>query len=172
MKRETKLKSLLKIKGMPYILLALFAGVALLLISGNEEGAVCTEQKRPTAANYAEDLEKDIEALVKAVDGVKSCTVAITLENGYQYHYAYDQHVNLSYDENGTLTSKQTETAYKTVTADGDTNLVLVKEVMPRVRGVAVVCKGGNNSKAAEIKWLISALLGIEADCIHIENLN
>lgn len=170
MKGEAKLKGLLRIKGIGYIALALFAGIALLLFSGNGEDSNRNLQSVPSSEDYATELERDAERLIRAIDGVKSCTVAITLESGYHYHYAYDQRVNLSYAEDGTVTGKQTETSYKTVTADGDSALVLVKEVTPTVKGAAVVCKGISDGKAAEIKVMLSALFGIDEGRIHIEN--
>lgn len=170
MKGDAKLKGILKIKGIGYIALALFAGIALLLFSGNGEKSNQVLKNVPTAEDYAAELERDAERLIHAIDGVKSCTVVITLESGYHYHYAYDQRVNLSYAEDGTVTGKQTETSYKTVTADGDSNLVLVKEVTPTVKGAAVVCKGISDGKAAEIEVMLSALFGIDEERIHIEN--
>ena len=83
--KNPKRKSLL-----PCILLALAAGVLLLLLP--EGSTAVTDTASPTEL-YREALEAEVEALIGEMEGVNSCTVVLTLSYGYEYLYATDQHV-------------------------------------------------------------------------------
>ena len=74
--KNPKRKSLL-----PCILLALAAGVLLLLLP--EGSTAVTDTASPTEL-YREALEAEVEALIGEMEGVNSCTVVLTLSYGYE----------------------------------------------------------------------------------------
>ena len=69
---------LTKSKSFLYIVLALAAGVALLLLPGSG-GAESKTVSAPSASEYTAALEKKVASLIGELDGVKDCSVAITL---------------------------------------------------------------------------------------------
>ncbi|MFR5865147.1 MAG: hypothetical protein ACLUFV_08275 [Acutalibacteraceae bacterium] len=77
---------LTKSKSFLYIVLALAAGVALLLLpgSGGTESKTVSAPRRPIHGGAREK----VASLIGELDGVKDCSVAITLAAGYEYLYA------------------------------------------------------------------------------------
>ena len=75
---------LTKSKSFLYIVLALAAGVALLLLPGSG-GAESKTVSAPSASEYTAALEKKVASLIGELDGVKDCSVAVTLAAGYEY---------------------------------------------------------------------------------------
>ncbi len=103
-------------------------------------------------------LEERITALVSQVAGVGSCHVLVTLESGSRYVYAAEQ--SYSVDENRHAASE------KTLLVETDTGPVglLVAELQPTVKGVAVVCAGGGDPTVCErVTNLICAAFNISS---------
>ena len=167
-KKNPFLTRLLKIKGIGYILLALAAGVALLLIRGGGSAAP-QAQAADTAASFAHAAETRLEALGYSVCGVK-CSAAVNLKSGYRYSYACDQSVKTTYNPDGSVASKETTLTNRTVTVSGGTALVAVKESPPEVEGIAVVCTGASSAAAEKLRALIAALYGLDEADIFVTN--
>ena len=153
--KNPKRKSLL-----PCILLALAAGVLLLLLP--EGSAAVTETASPTEL-YREALEAEVEDLIGGMEGVDSCTVVLTLSYGYEYLYATDQHV--VQHANG----KDVEKNLVLATGEGGEAPILLREKQPTVSGVAVVCPDASPALCLRITSLLSALFGLESNAISIQ---
>ena len=157
-----KLKKLFGKKGFGMMILGLIAGLLLLIIpadSGAEE-----EVSSPTSASaeYCARLEKKAEELICELPDVDECRVFITLEKGYRYVYATDQHIRES--ENGKETDKTIVLA-----SDGSGEApILIEEAMPPVAGVAVVCEGASYQSQYRIIELICALFDIKSNRISV----
>ena len=81
----------------------------------------------------------------------------LTLENDREYVYAQN-----STTEGSTL-------EYVILSRSNEEEAVLLTEICPRVRGVAVVCTGGDSSAVKQtIVSLLSASLGISSHRIHV----
>jgi stage III sporulation protein AG len=151
-----------KRKGLlPCILLALAAGVILLLLPDGG-GTPQTEAFSPTR-EYREALEVEVEDLISRMEGVDSCTVVLTLSYGFEYLYATNQHVN---EHSG---GKETEKTIVLATEDGGEMPILLREKQPVVCGAAVVCPGADASTCLRISSLLSALFGLEGNAISIQ---
>ena len=156
-----KISKLLKIKGIGFILLAFAAGIVLLLLP--EEKSVSKEEN-VSSIQYASALENELEKLLKAACGFE-CQVMITLENGYSYSYAANEKLDTKYDENGII-SKTVSKEYVIASSNGEEILVILKENLPTVKGVAIVCKKGGEAQRLEIISLISALFDLPESSI------
>ena len=135
------------------IFIILIACGIVLIISDNQQNDKTT--KGDPLANevdtYTFKLEERLEQTINLIDGVNNASVMITLESGNEYVYASDD----------------TEVSQKHVIVDN--GLVCVKEKLPTIRGVAVVCDGGNNSTIkTKITELVSSVLGIYSNCIYV----
>lgn len=151
-----------KRKGLlPCILLALAAGVILLLLPDGG-GASPTETISPTR-EYREALEAEVEDLISRMEGVDACTVVLTLSYGFEYLYATDQHIN---EHSG---GKETDKTIVLATEDGGEVPILIREKQPVVCGAAVVCPGADASTCLRISSLLSALFGLEGSSISIQ---
>ncbi len=152
---------LFKIKGIGFIILAFAAGIVLLLLPDSENKQVVSES---SSLDYASSLENDLEELLKTALG-HECKVMITLDSGYSYTYAANESLNTIYSGDSE-TSKNVTKEYVITTKDGDETLVILKENLPTVKGVAVVCKKGGEAERNEIISIIMSLFSLPAESI------
>ncbi len=134
------------------IIFMAFLGI-ILVFSGSKD----SPQKENETSNsnndssYAYELENKLEELINNISGVSGVNVMITLESGNEYVYASDD----------------TELAQKHVIVDD--GLVCVTEKYPKIKGVAVVCKGGENSVIkTKITELVCSVLGIYSTSVYV----
>lgn len=168
-----------KITQNPKLLIILgLGGILLIFISSLFSADDKTDNKTAssgttyTAEQYCEMLEKDIKNIVTGITGDKNPTVVITLESGIRYSYASADETDTS-SSTGSVTDQSSESkkqSYITVkTADGGEQALLVTEIMPEVRGVAIICAGGNSDSTAEkIKNAVTAALNITSKRVYI----
>jgi len=155
-----------KVKGKNGMLLPILAGgVGILLIlfggafvsgSGGDEPASFGE-----AEFYTETLERKIEALCRSVSGITDAEVLLTLDSSTEYVYAQN--------EKGTSESSGHSTDYVIVSRGEESGAVLVMEICPRIRGIAVVCTGGDEAATKQtVTELLSAALGVPSNRIKV----
>lgn len=166
-----------KIKN-PKLLVAVgLVGIALICLSSFIGGGEKAEKSAPsadsiTASEYRAELEESIGDIVKSITGSKSVKVVITLESGIKYSYA-DINEGVSADKtesNSKSTSSESKQTYITVkTADGGEQALLITTEMPEVRGVAIVCEGGDDEQINEkIQNAVTAALNITSKRVYI----
>ncbi len=113
-----------------------------------------------TVQYYTEALEQRIAALCTSISGIQEAAVLLTLENGSEYVYA----------RNGV--SQSTGDAswdYMILSGGEGEEAVLMTEIYPKVRGVAVVCTGGDSPVVQQtVTELLSASLGIASHRIRV----
>ena len=138
-------------------------GVMLILLprllpgEGKRETNARTESSDPVY--YSALLEEKIRQLILRLDGVDEAAVLLTLDGTGEYVYAQ----NTSVSEQGRTGD------YLVVQENGDEKTVLVSEIYPRIRGVAVVCTGGDTVQVQKkITELLSASLGISSGRITV----
>lgn len=143
------------------------AAALLLLITPNGEAESASDgnsaQAILTSADYCALLEEKARSLICKLDEVKDCSVFITLECGYSYIYATDQHIN------ETEQGKQTDKTI--VLADGENGErpLVLEEKMPKVAGVAVVCESASYETQYRIIELMCALFDIKSNRISVQ---
>lgn len=159
-----RIKKLFDKKGFGFVFLALIAGVALMLIpSSGQESTPIEENKTITSFEYCTLLEQKAKSLICELPEIDGCEVFITLEKGYRYIYATDQHVKESGE------NKETDKTIVLAQGDGREEPILIEETMPCVAGVAVVCKGANYQTQYRIIELMCALFDIKSNRISIQ---
>ncbi len=167
-----------KITQNPKLLVVLgLCGIVLIFISslfGDKSKEVKTdiETNAYTVEEYCEILETDIKNIVTGITGDRKPTVVITLESGVRYSYAKADETDTS-SAVGSTTDQSSESkkqSYITVkTAEGGEQALVVTEIMPEVRGVAIICTGGNNEITVEkIKNAVTAALNITSKRVYI----
>lgn len=160
----------------PKVLIAVgLIGIALIFLSGlgsdkaTEQGKA---QQEFSAEEYCSELEAAIEKLVNEITGSKNSSVIITLESGIRYSYADTREENSTdKTENEEISSQsQLKSGYITVkTADGGEQALLVTAEMPSIRGVAIVCDGGDNELInLKIENAVTAALNITSKRVYI----
>lgn len=151
-------------------MLGILAGVILLLIPTGNDGTAAENSAGQSANEYCLSLEQKTTALLKELDGVKDCKVQITLVYGYEYIYAADQHINETFNSNGSTAAKETEKKYVVITSDGKNGTVLLRETMPTVQGIAVVCNNASYETQYQIISMLTALYDIPSNKISVQS--
>lgn len=158
------------------------AGILLILLSSFLPGGASKERSPSPAENgitaeeYRHMLEDSVKEMVTQLTGSGKVNVVITLESGIRYSYAGTNEgatANKTESDSET-TSSELKQSYITVrTADGGEQALLVTEEMPQVRGVAIVCEGGDDAILNEkIKSAVMAALNITSKRVYVAGGN
>ena len=153
-------------KGSMFLILGLAAGIILLFIGSGDsakrkEAAIDTSpDEAEEALDYISELERRVAELLGYMDGISDVHVIITPENAGETVYAQ----NGSYD-GGVMTERE----YVITDVDGNGTPIKVKLVFPKLRGIAVVCRGGGNPINQEkIVSLLSALFDLSSNRVYV----
>ncbi len=106
--------------------------------SSNQEISNIVNEKE-----YATNLENSLNEVISNINGVGNAKVMVTMESTYQKEYATEKKINT--ETASSKTSDKTETAYiKVKDSDGTEHAIPITEYAPKVRGVVVICDGGD----------------------------
>lgn len=159
-------------KKLMLIILAAAIGIILIVISSLSESVIETDS---TAENmkgfneyeYADKLEKKLESMISLIKGAGESHVIVTLECDYETVYARDGRI--SKDDKST----DEDNEYIIIDTQDSENGLALKTVTPKIRGVAVVCYGGDNSYViTAVTEMVSAVLDIGTNHISVAKLN
>ena len=139
------------------VIIAGFVGIALIFLSSflkpKESSGQQEEVLTITAAEYTESLENSLTQIVSSIQGAGETQVMVTLENDVQTVYATEERTT----SQGTEEKTGDSTAKTQQSKEGETNYIIVKDangaeraleitqVQPTVKGVVVVCAGGDD---------------------------
>lgn len=163
-------KVLMKDKKILVLSVLVLIAIVFLVIS---EFAAKSEKKTDietseNTAEYAERIEEKLTRLISSVDGAGEAVVMITLDTGEENVYARE--IKTDEESNGDKSSNKYEYEYIVIrngasTEDG----MLLKVIEPAIRGVAIVCDGGDNAAVREnIINTVSAVLDIKTNKISV----
>lgn len=173
-----------------YLLAAALIGILLLVIGiptdQGEKGTEKSESSPPAVSgstydSYQKRVERQLEQMLSAMEGVGKAEVMITLKDEGESvvekdmtrteEHTTEQENQGSSRENSSI-SIQEESLY---TKDGSQNEIpfVTKEKNPQVEGVLVVAEGGGNVQVVKnISEAILALFPIEAHKIKVVKMN
>ncbi len=134
-------------------ILILIIGISVLIFADR-----ISEDEKPTdptdtapspsdAKIYTEYLEEKIADLISEIDGISDVSVLLTLEGGNELVYAENK-------SPGTVD-------YLIIEGSDGESPVLLREIYSSVRGIAVVCRGGDDDS---IKRTVTELLASAFD--------
>lgn len=158
---EEKLKRVTSNKKIWIIVVGLAVGLGL-ITWGSGVTSVDSEsekevKKEMSEISYADKMEEKLEGFLGSIDEIESVRVFLTYDGGNEYEYA----------EKG----KNGEGAadYLIIKNDDGEEAAIIKEIYPKIRGVAIVCTGGNSPTVKEkVTELVSAALGIPTNKISV----
>ena len=165
-----------KIKTPKVLIIAGIAGMILILLSSflpsGKKGTQAATGETITAQEYSSQLEKSIAETVKCITGSKKVQVIVTLESGVRYTYADIKEGTTANktESDYESTSDERKQSYITVrNADGGEQALLVTSEMPEVRGVAIICEGGDDPVLNEkITNAVTAALNITSKRVYV----
>ncbi len=136
------------------LLLFFLCGILLIVFSGTIgiTPAKSSAQTDTDVSFYTSYLEKRITDLCQSIEGIDKATVFLTMDCSNEYVYSEDNASDFLI-----LSGKDGEQA------------ILLYELYPRVRGVAVVCTGGDLPRVREtVTDLLSAALDLPSNKIKV----
>lgn len=151
------------------LLLALLAVVFLIIIEfADSEKSEDVSDSTMTTDEYTEKIEKKLTELISSVEGAGQTVVMVTLEAGEENVFAKE--IKTEDDKNDGKSSNKYEYEYVVIKNGTSTeNGMLLKVTEPDIRGVAVVCDGGDNAAVREnIINAVSAVLDIKTNNISV----
>ena len=135
-------------KGRKILLIGGIFLLALLLLStlfgGKKETTVST--KTENVSEIEEKLERRLCELISKIDGVGEVSVMVTLDKTMTAVYEKDNKLEESSGNSAESSSRETEV----VLAGSAKQPLLSGNIMPTVRGAAVVCEGAANPLVRE----------------------
>lgn len=156
------------------IIFAGILGIALIFISsftgkGNEEIVDTPTESQTTAKEYADNLESELSKIISQIDGAGKTSVLITIDREIEQVYQTDSDTQAKSEASSSLnTSKQT-----TVIIKGQNNTeqpIKVTEIMPKIKGVIVVCEGANSSVVKQsITESVRIALGVSSSRVTVQ---
>lgn len=118
---------------------------------------------------YRDYLEKEIKEIVAAISGDTAAVVTITIDSEVTYVYADEKSENNETASDSTVLV--TEQTYITVTdSEGGESPVIITAYMPKVRGVAIVCRAKTPEVIDNIEGAVMAALDITSRKIFISD--
>lgn len=135
-------------------------GIACICLSQfwpkSEEAAAVQTGMEVSGEVYAEQMEQRINQLISSIDGVGSSNVLVTLENGVEYIYEKEQTKSSMLNRDGSDGEKLQQNSdynekYVIINDSGGGKTALIRTTLePKVRGVVIVCEGGDRAAIVE----------------------
>ncbi len=133
------------------------AGVFLISVSSffksdSKKTSIRTDSKI-TSENRQEKLQQNLENIISTVNGAGKSRVLLTFESAAETVYATEERKNKEASEDksdGSITRKREsddcEKKYITIKdSEGTEHALAVTEIEPKVKGVIVICPGGDD---------------------------
>lgn len=160
------------------------AGICLIFLSdilfGGREGSTGaarqSTQQAVSAATGVQELETRLTEMLESVQGAGKVQVMITLESAGETVYARDEQSDTQTTQDGSDGVTDRKESYKSEhiivdAADGKQPLVET-HIEPEVKGVAVVCEGGDDITVIKrITDLVSVVLGLSTNRICVTKM-
>ncbi len=162
------------------LLIVALAGVGVLLLvmsewlsAGGEEKTAKAETvgSDPYLLEYRTALEESLKKTVSSIDGAGICTVMVTLDCTVENIYAQNQNTeNGAHEEESSYTGTSD---YVIVKSGSSTEQGLLLTVLqPKVRGVAVVCEGGDSFIVKQaITEAVTALFSVGSNQVSVAKM-
>lgn len=169
-----------KTKLNPKMLLAvllLVSGIAVLMLSeltGQSENASVQVTTSATADSqeYEKRLEERLVSIISAIDGAGETRVMVTLESSSEDVYLNNSDYGENIESDGE-NSFEKKDEYIIVDNPSGQGGIVIRRTEPRVRGVAVVCRGaGSETVKAQIIEAVTALLDISSARVSVAKMN
>lgn len=160
------------------LLMALgFAGIFIIFLSefnlssGGKEKNKKAEADGDFSSEYCEYLESKVTQIVESIEGAGKARVMITISETTEYVYATNEKDVRKNTEKSNDINNQSD--YVIIDKNSNDGGLLLKTIEPKVRGVAVVCEGGNDTGVQEqIYSAVGAVLNISTSRISISKLS
>lgn len=138
------------------------------LFKTNEDSEDNSEAVSNSVDVYAESTEEKLCKIISSIEGAGETDVMVTVEAGEENVYAKEIKSNEESNESKSISNYEYEYIVIKSGTSSESGMLL-KVVQPNIRGVAVVCDGGDNAAVREnIISTVSAVLDIKTNKISV----
>ncbi len=169
-----------------------FAGLAgiLLIFLSSCFGGSSSDSEEPSSVDitvqtsealeqYRLSLCEELGNMIAGIDGAGKTKIMLTMEQSVQNVYAYDNDIQQSQasqsDGEGESADSQSsqKNSYVIITqSDGTETALTITQIMPQVKGVLVICEGGEDEVVKNrIIEAVSAILDVSSSNICVTKL-
>lgn len=171
---EKLLEVFKKDKKMLLVIFVGFIGVLLIALSeiSFDDSTDKNNEKISSSDSYeyCAYIEKRVEDIVSSIDGAGNVRVMITLAETTEYVYAQNQ--NGTKKSNKDSENSDNKNSFVIIEKDNNDSGLLIKTFEPKIRGVAIVCDGGDSPTVQQqIYSTVSAVLNVSTARISISKL-
>lgn len=146
------------IKGIGVIAVVFVVGLILVLMTSGES-AVPEEKSEFDAARYTRELETELCEIIGHINGVGATHVMVTLESTDEQYY--QKNIKSRSDINSA--EREESVVFE------DKSPILIKKIMPEIKGVAVVCDGAVSAQVMQkVIELVACTLNLPAHRIYV----
>jgi len=151
-----------------FAVLGLAAGALLIILSfatsGSNARSDASDNARIDSAAFVREQEEKIKEISSRIDGVSEPFVMITLTNSSQHVYAVRENIK----ENSRGGDNIQREVSRDIIFSGE-QPILIKEIEPRIKGVAVICKGVSSPEMQlKIINLVSTVLNLPTNRVYV----
>ena len=156
------------------IIFAGVLGIALIFISSfmnksSEEVETPVAETEITAEDYAKKLEEDLENIISDISGAGKTNILITIDREIESVYQTDTDTTTKADgENSQYSNKSSTVLIRGKNSTEEP--VKVTEIMPKIKGVLVVCEGADSSVVKQnIIESVRTVLGVASSRVSVQ---
>lgn len=159
-----------------FLIAMIFLSSVLKPSGGQEESKPEAKDDSAVIFDYCSQYESRVLQIVNCIDGVGEARVMVTLEGGLEYVYAKEEkQKNDITDRNGETKDEHNSSEKTTILIEDENGnkKALIKTVKePQVKGVVVVCEGGDDIKVKlQVTDALKAALDIGAGDVCVTKL-
>jgi len=156
-----------------FIILGLAAGALLVILSVISPRELPDRMPAPEISlsridsdTFVRQQEEKIVEILNRIDGVRNPFVMITLETSGENRYAQRENIRET-SRGGDITQRDISTDI--IFYGDDKQPILIKEIMPRIRGVAVISEGISRAEVQlQIINLVSTVLNVPTNRVYV----
>ncbi len=167
------------------LLIILMVSIILLIVANkfmipdiesekDNSGVYKTEYGYNMELDYSSYLENKLEEILEKLDGVSNVSVMITLENSAEKVMANNttkttENTIENDSEGGTRETIREDLTIQVLTKGNDEELMVLKEIKPKVQGVIVVASGADDPQIKETLYeAVKTVLGIKGNKVQV----
>ena len=162
-----KLKGIKHIEIIFAIILCAIIVVIYLSSLGKNDNRQTSSQNFTSISEYSAFLENKLANVLGNIDGAGNVSAMITFESGTEYVYAQNEESKTNSNTSASSTTSTTTTTSSPYIKNNEG--LLIKEILPKISGVVVVCSGAKDTKVKlEIVKAVQALLDVPIANIEV----
>ncbi len=134
--------------------------------------AEVSEAETEDVTEYRQELCDELGNMLASIEGVGKTKIMLTLDGTVRNIYATDNDVQ----QRETSSDKQSNERQSCIVVrqnDGSEKALTIGQLMPRIKGVLVVCEGGDNEKVCgKVIEAVSAALDVTKSHICVSKMS